>query len=93
MALRYKGEGWSATAYEMRQSSLASRCARPTTVSCPGRPALCVRRCRGLRGRLAVRDQAGGSNSVAARIAVGGYSWYRSDESDEKPSWPMSSSA
>src|SRR3712207_7583946 len=39
------------------------------------------------------RSTGGGSNASAATIAVGRCRWYSSEESEEKPSCPISSSA
>src|SRR5215475_10953224 len=93
IALRYKGDGWSATTYEMRQSSLAIRCCRPRIGSAPVASSLWVWKWRGFSGRFAVRVHDGGSYSSADTIAVGRKRWYNNEESDEKPSWPISSSA
>src|SRR3954451_9288341 len=94
IALRYKGLARSATAYEPRTSSLASSGWRPRTGSAPVAASLWVWKWRGLSGGLATLALTGArSNASAARIAVGGYRWYSSDESLEKPSWPISSSA
>src|SRR6266542_967247 len=70
------------------------RSCRLPTGSPPG-GSVWVRKWRGSRGWLGTSwsATAGISTASALTIAVGRWRWYSSDMSEEKPSWPISSSA
>src|SRR3954463_10363543 len=80
----------------MRTSALPSTSRRPVTASTalcswPGKRS-CSLRWRGIRGLFGVVDWSGSSQGRASTIAEGMPRWYSSEESEEKPSSPISSS-